>query len=232
MYQTYPIGQLSYPQIPLSSYLQNFWGSFINFFANIILALIIIIVGFLVAYVVDYLIRWVIIKLKINEGLEQIGFNKWAERANIKIEVDKFLGKVMFWVVWVLFWMMACDILGLSSFNQFISSVLRFLPNIIVAGLITVGAFFLGDFLKKVFYGIIKGAGAKGAEIGSEIVYYSTIIFGIGMALYQLGVAREIINLIIGGIVLAGALAIGLAFGLGGQEKASELIDMLKKKFS
>jgi small-conductance mechanosensitive channel len=227
----YPtMGQYQSPSELLNYYLGSYWSGLLNFLANLIIAVIIVLVGFLVAYLVEYVIRWIIEKLKINEGLENLGFNKWAERANLKIELDKFLGRVMFWVTWVVFWMMACDVLGLSSFNQFIYSILRFLPNAIVAGLIVVGAFFLADFLKRVFYGIIKGGGAKGAEVGSEIVYYTIVVFGIGAALYQLGIAREIINFLIGGVILAFALAFGLAFGLGSQDAAKDLIEDLKRR--
>jgi small-conductance mechanosensitive channel len=228
----YPtMGQYPNPNELLNYYLGSYLSGLANFLVNLIIAVIIVLVGFLVAYLVEYVVRWIIEKLRINEGLESLGFDKWAERANLKIELDKFLGRVMFWVTWVVFWMMACDVLGLSSFNQFVYGVLRFLPNAIVAGLIIVAAFFLADFLKKVFYGVIKGAGAKGAEAGSEIVYYTIVVFGIGTALYQLGVAREIISFLVGGVILALALAFGLAFGLGSQEAARELIEELKRKF-
>ncbi|MGC8981517.1 MAG: mechanosensitive ion channel family protein [Minisyncoccia bacterium] len=229
--QQYPtIGQYTNPSDLLNYYFGNYWSGLLNFLSNFVIAVIIVLVGFLVSYLVEYIIRWLVEKLKINEGLESLGFNKWAERANLKIEVDKFLGRVMFWVTWVVFWMAACDVLGLSSFSQFIYSVLRFLPNAIVAGLIVVGAFFLADFLKKVFYGLIKGAGAKGAEAGSEIIYYVIVVFGIGAALYQLGVAREIINFLIGGVILAFALAFGLAFGLGCQDAARDLVEDIKRR--
>ena len=234
--RTYPqvgtAGQYLYPYELFNYYLTNFWSSLAVFVANLVVALILVLFGFLVAFLLEYVVRWVVEKLRINEGLEHLGFNKWAEKANLQLALDKFLGRLTFWVVWLLFWMMAFDILGLSSFNQLLSTVLRFLPNALVAGLVIVASLFLADFLKKVFYAVLKGSDVRGAEFGSEVVYYSLVVFGLGVALYQLGVAREIIGLLVGGAVLAGALATGLAFGLGCQDVARDLVEKLRRKLS
>ena len=49
--------------------------------------------------------------------------------------------------------------------------------------------------------------------------------FAIVVAVNQLGIATTLINTLLIGIVGALALASGLAFGLGGRDKAAELIE-------
>jgi hypothetical protein len=49
------------------------------------------------------------------------------------------------------------------------------------------------------------------------------------MALEQLNVADELIRTVVMGAVGAGALALGLAFGLGGRDNADEFLDKMRK---
>jgi len=44
-----------------------------------------------------------------------------------------------------------------------------------------------------------------------------------------LGVAKEIIHTLFGGLVAMLAIAGGLAFGLGGKDKAREILDKIKE---
>jgi hypothetical protein len=48
--------------------------------------------------------------------------------------------------------------------------------------------------------------------------------------LTQLGVAAELVKILFTGIVSMLALAFGLAFGLGGQNEARDILKQLRKK--
>lgn len=223
-----------YSQSPLdvlAFYWLNYGQRFVDSLWLLILSLVIVIIGFLVAKVLEFIVRFVVSKLKINEYLSRAGFGKFLERANVALKTEEFLGLLTFWVVWILFWMSAFDVLGWSRINQFIEEVIKYLPTALVSGLIVVGSFFLGDFLRRVSYVWFKGLELKGSRQASELVFYAIVIFGIANALYQLGISREIIGLIIGGVVLSFAIAAGLAFGLGGQELARELLSRARDKF-
>ena len=64
--------------------------------------------------------------------------------------------------------------------------------------------------------------------VGS-VTKWAVLIFSLLVALSQLNVAEEIIRIVITGIVAGGALAFGLAFGLGGKSHADELIGKMRK---
>lgn len=222
-----------YPQSPLEVmglYTFNYLQKFFDFLMYFLVALVIVIIGFVIAKAVEFIVRLVIQRLKINELLTNLGFGKFLEKANVALKTEEFLGILVFWVVWVLFWMPAFDILGWRQINQFITQVVSYLPTALIAGVIVVIAYFLGDFLRRASYVWFKGIELKGAKQASEFVFYAVLIFGIANALYQLGISREIIGIIITGIVVALAIAFGLAFGLGGQELARELLSKAKEK--
>ena len=51
------------------------------------------------------------------------------------------------------------------------------------------------------------------------------------LVLHQLGVAQELLRILFGGLVAMVALAGGLAFGLGGQNTARQILDEVWDKF-
>jgi len=67
--------------------------------------------------------------------------------------------------------------------------------------------------------------------LGGKIVKYVTIILFVAMGLNYMNVADSIINMAFGALVIGGAVAGALAFGLGGREAAAKtLADLQKKK--
>jgi hypothetical protein len=92
-----------------------------------------------------------------------------------------------------------------------------------VAAVILLVAPLLGRFVR----GLIEvGAGQMGftnARLLGRIAEVAIVAFAVLIAINQLGIAADLINILFVGIVAALALAFGLAFGLGGREVASEI---------
>jgi hypothetical protein len=216
----------------LFQYWQNFQVGFFDFLMRFIAAAIVVIVGFLVAWIVEWIIRWLVENLKINEFLRNAGMATWLERANVELKTEKFLGSLAFWIIWVLFWMPALDLLNLSAFNQFLSQLLRYLPTAVVGGLIIVAGVFLAEFIRKLVETILKGSRVQGAGAAGTIVYWAVIIFALAASLSHLGVARDFINILLSGFIALIALAGGLAFGLGGQDLARDILSKIKREIS
>jgi len=220
---------LSVDQLTLF-YINNFFLSVLDFFPRLILFLVFIILGYLIGWVISFLISSLVNKINLNKYLADVGLAKFLEKANIELRADKFLGKLFFFIVFIVFLLPAFDILGLPVFSQLLNEVLRFLPKAIVSGIIFVFALVVADFLRKTVYAFLRGLEVKGAHTGSNVIYYSVIIFGLILALSNLGVASEIFNILVMGIVLSIALAFGLSFGLGGQEIARQFLENIKEK--
>jgi ABC-type multidrug transport system fused ATPase/permease subunit len=216
---TYP-----YPVAPnnpaelLSYYSLKFIDKLLQFIAAFIVALVLVILGYFIAKLIEWLVKWGVEKLRINEALKTLGFERWLERANIELKTENFLGALAF------------DILGLSNVNDFIYRAINYLPVALVGGLIFVISVFLAEFLRKLSFVWFKGLELKGAKLASEIVFYAVAIFGLIAALNHLGVARDILNIVVGGVILAFALGVGLSLGLGGQDLAREFLNKIKEK--
>lgn len=71
------------------------------------------------------------------------------------------------------------------------------------------------------------GIDTVAANLFATISKWAIIIFAIMAALIQLGIAATLIHILFGGIVAMLALAGGIALGLGGKDKAHEVLDKI-----
>lgn len=66
----------------------------------------------------------------------------------------------------------------------------------------------------------------------ASLARWAVITFAFLAVLSQLGVATRLIEILFAGLVLMLAIAGGLAFGLGGKDKAAQWLDSLDKELS
>src|SRR5690606_2994084 len=64
-----------------------------------------------------------------------------------------------------------------------------------------------------------------GAGTMSSVVYWATIALFTAMGLSYMGIADSIVNLAFGAVVVGGAAAAALAFGLGGRDAAARQLN-------
>src|SRR5918994_1729429 len=106
-----------------------------------------------------------------------------------------------------------------QSLSDGLGAILGALPALIGAIIILVIATLLANFVA----GIVRGA--TGSNVIGSVAQYGIIVFAAFAALTQLGIAEELIAptfLILLGAV---ALAAAIAFGLGGQGVARQMVE-------
>jgi len=173
-----------------------------------------------------YLVR----ALHIDNALTRVGFRRAWERSGFSLNSANFFQELVKWFFIIVFLMAATNILGLQQVSEFLSAVVYYLPNVIVAAIILLIGILVAKFLENFVRASVKAAGLISANFLAEATKWTVFVFSMLVALAQLRVAEDIIRIIIVGFVAAAALATGLAFGLGGVKHADELIATLKKK--
>ena len=98
---------------------------------------------------------------------------------------------------------------------------------IIFAGQVLMGLVILalGIYLANLAYSTVMASNSSQAKILAQAARISILIFSGAVALRHMGLADEIINLAFGLLLGAIAVAIALAFGLGGREIAAQEIE-------
>ena len=199
--------------------LEDALAVFLSYIPQLIGAIIILIVGYIIAKVLQAIVGRV---------LRGIGFDRWMERGGVKQFFDRaqtdhtpatIIGLLVFWFIFIIAITMAADAVGIQQISAFLNQLLAFIPSILAAVLILFLAALLANFLS----GIVRGA--TGSGMLASVVYYAVIIYAVFAALTELGIAVALTAptfLILLGAV---ALAVAIAFGIGGREVARDIVE-------
>jgi hypothetical protein len=213
--------------------LQALWGTLLGFLPNLIGAILVFIVGLVVATVLERLIERVVYYLKVDTLLRRAGVEPYFEQANIKMNVGHFIGKVVYWFIAIVFLIAASDILHFAAFSSFLrETLIPFIPNVLVAVLIVLASLVAANFLRRLVVASINGARMHHAKGLGTLTWWVVFVFGFLSALLQVGVAVGIINTLITGLIAMVAIAGGLAFGLGGKDRAARFLEKLSSDMS
>ncbi len=209
----------------LRSSFYELGGDLFSFLPELILAVVVVIAGWIIGGFLSQVVERLFVRLKLNAALDAAGVDDLTERAGYSFKPGQFVGVLIKWFVILVFVVAALDILRLDQVTVFFREVaLGYLPKVIVAVLILLGASVLANVASASITAGARAAGYKAADLLGTITRYSVIVFAVLAALNQLEIAPELVQTLFMGIVFAVSLAAGLAFGLGGKEAASEYI--------
>lgn len=205
--------------------LQSVWYGVAAFVPNLVVAIIIFAIGWVLAALVERLVDSILKALKLDSALRSAGLEDVVKRAGHNLNSGMFVGVLCKWFVIVVFLMASFDVLGLSQANEFLRQVVNYLPQVIVAVLVLLIGAVIARAMQKVVVASAKAGHLHVAELSGRVTKWSIWIFAILTALYTLGVAPGIIQTLITAVFAGGALAFGLAFGLGGRDTAQKVIE-------
>jgi hypothetical protein len=186
--------------------------------------LLIVAIGWFIATLIARAVAALLRSIRFNDMAERSGFAGFVANTGVETDSSGFLADIAKWFVRLITLVVGFDALGLPAVSDVLRQVLLWLPNLVVA----VAALILGGLAANWLAGLVRGATAK-ADLGNPellatIVRVATWAFAIVVALNQVGIARELVNTLFIATVGAVALALGLAFGIGGRDTAAEVV--------
>jgi hypothetical protein len=213
----------------LNQSFQGLLSGLIAFIPNLVIAVVIFVIGWLIGVGLERVVKQIVDALRIDSALKAAGVERVVERAGYNLSSGLFLGILVKWFVIIVFLVAALDVLRLDEVNAFLSNVvLGYLPQVIVAVLILLVAAIIADTAKRVVSGAARAADLQAANLLGSIARYAIWIFAILAALAHLQVATAFVQTLFTGVVIAVSLAVGLAFGLGGQQAAARYLEHLR----
>jgi hypothetical protein len=112
----------------------------------------------------------------------------------------------------------AVDILEIASLRTVLGVILQVSAQVLVGVVI----FSVGLYLANLAFRLILSSGSPQAFLIAQAARIAITVFVAAMALQQMGIAPNIVNLAFGLLTGGIAVAIALAFGLGGRDVAGE----------
>ena len=202
--------------------LTNALNSFLNAIPQVIGALLIIIIGWVISNVLARLVRELLERGGADRLFSKYGGVVYGTRS-AAFQPSIVAAEVVKWIVRFIFLVAAANVLGMPQVSLLLNQVLLWIPNLLVAAVILLVAPLLARFVRGA---IEVGAGQMGfsnAGLLGRIAEIAIVAFAVLVAINQLGIAADLINILFIGVVAAVSLAFGLAFGLGGRDVAARI---------
>ena len=112
----------------------------------------------------------------------------------------------------------AVDILGIPALQEVVSVILAIAAQVLIGVIV----FAIGLYLANLAFNLILASGTAQSRFLAQSARIAILTLVGAMALNRMGIAPNIVNLAFGLILGGIAVAIALAFGLGGREVAKE----------
>lgn len=194
---------------------QNLINQFVEFVPRIFGSMLILLIGIGVARLAAFVIQRVLDKV----GLDKIG-NRLNEISIIKqlkteIKLSEIIAKVLYYYILLMFITAATETLGVAAITEMVSSLVNFIPKLIVAAIMLQVGVLLADALRSAVLSLCQSFNIASGRLLSMIVFGFFLIITIISALGQAGINTELLessfNLIIGGVIFAFAIGYGVA---------------------
>jgi Conserved TM helix len=214
----------------LRASLANALSMFLSAIPRIIGFAVVLLVGWFVASLIAKGVAALLRAIKFNDLAHRSGFGGFVQNMGVRRDPAGVIADVAKWFVRLITLVVAFDTLGLPAVSGVLQRLLLWLPNLIVALAVLV----IGGLAAGALSRLVRGATAQGGfanpDTMATVAKVAVWAFAIIVAVNQLGIATNLINTLVIGVIGAVALASGLAFGLGGRERAAAVLDRVSRQ--
>lgn len=212
---------------------QNLWLKSISILPEIVLSIVIFIVGWVVGDTLGHWVAKIFRSLKVDQALESIGLSDIVRRTGYRLNSGEFIGALVKWFVIVVFLISVLDILNLKNINVILATlILPYIVVVIASVIILMIGALLASVLQKIVVASSRAANLVQADLFGAITKWSIWIFTILVVIDILGIGGDYLKILFIGLIAMLTIAGGLAFGLGGQQVASEWLEKVKDEIS
>ncbi|MDP2908217.1 MAG: hypothetical protein Q8N77_00250 [Nanoarchaeota archaeon] len=210
----------------LTNPLVSLWVSFVELLPNLIAAIVILIIGYVVAYIIGHALKVMLWKLGLDKQIDQAKLSK----AMGKLRLSSILGEITKWYIFLVFLQSAIDLVNLGTLSLLLQEFVMWIPNVIAAALVIIFGLYVAHFitLKVREHTDVRGGRTLTGILNTVIIFIVIVI-----AMEQIGINVSILTntflILLGGLALGAAIAIGISFGLGTQKDAGRALEKIKK---
>jgi len=219
-----PIVRPSFTDTLLASFRDAF-SMILSAIPRILAFIVIVAIGWFVSSIIARAITGLLRAIRFDELMQRSGLADFINKMGTGIDSVGIVAGVVKWIIRVVVLLVAFDVLGLPAVSDVMRQLLLWLPNLVVA----IFVLFIGGIAARGLGNVVRGATAEGGfsnpETLANVARTAVWSFAVVIAVNQLGIATNLITTLFTGFVGALAIALGLAFGLGGRDLASRTLE-------
>jgi len=195
------------------------------FLPRLALAVIVLIGGWMLAKVARFAVIKALRAINFHVLTERAGMDGFLQQGGIRSDTTDLFGLFAYWLVLLAALIIGFNGLGLTYVTELLGHVVLFVPKVIVALLILIFGSYFARFVAGAVAAYCRNVGIQDADMLARLAQYAIVIFVVLIALDQMDIGGTIVRqsflIILGGVVFA----LALAFGLGGQRWAAEMLE-------
>lgn len=191
---------------------------------NIVGAILILLLGWIVTKIVVFLLKRVLKFVKIDQLTAKINHMKLFGKTDIKFGITNAIIIFVKWILFLVFLIIASDIMNWTIVSEEIGNLLRYLPKLFSAIALFMIGIYIAKFVKKAIQGFYESFDLAGSKIISTLVFYIIAVIITITALNQAGIDTTVVTNNVTVILGAFLLAISIGFGLGSKEVIGDLL--------
>jgi len=199
--------------------VQGMLDKMLSVLPHLFAAALLLVIAWFIARIVQRIVTNLLTGIGFNSILVRLGVGK--EPTKGERTLSEVMGYLVLAVIMLFAIMGASRLLGFTLLADMLAQFTAFTGHVVV-GLIILA---LGLFLANLASNAIKASKMAQAKFFALAARIAILVLVGAMALRQMGLANEIINLAFGLLLGAIAVAVALAFGLGGREIAAREIE-------
>ncbi len=209
--------------IEVSNSIQQGLNTFFNFLPRLIGFLLILLIGYVIAKVVKKAVAALLNKIGLDKQTHTGAVGDYVDRVNPNFSPANLIGAIAFWFIFLGAISIAVSQLGIPALENFVAAIVAYLPNVVAAIII----FVVAGLIAAAVGGLVArtmGDTPTGKIVGTVV---PVLVMGIAtfMILQQLQIAPAIVQITYTALLGATALALALAFGLGGRPVAERMLN-------
>jgi hypothetical protein len=211
----------------ISSPATNMLNTFMGAIPLIFTAAVILTVAYFVGKILADLASSLLAGFGFDAMLGKIGLQAKQTEGGTPTTPSQVAGTVVLVGTMLVATVAAIDVLNLPALKAVATGLLGIAGQVLIGVLL----FGVGLFIANWVADFIKSTGMRESNLLATAARVAILIFAGAMALRQIGVAADIVNLTFGLLLGALAVALAIAFGLGGRDVAAEQLRDWVKPF-
>lgn len=214
---------LSWQGALLSSWAQV-WSSFLGILPSLLGAIVIFGVGLILAYWLKRLIIEALKLVRFEKVSSSIGADKYLAKAEIRYGLIELLGTAVEWIIILIFFLAAVDVLGLSAVSAVLATVLGYIPNVVAAALIFAAGYIIAGLAAALVRSALVSVDHEAAKPIGRLTRWVILLVAFFAALDQLRIAQGLIATFFQGLTYTIVLVVGLSVGLGAKDLVAKIL--------
>jgi hypothetical protein len=195
------------------------------FLPRLLVAVGVLIVGWLIAKAARFTTVKALRAFNFHVLTERAGIDGFLQQGGTEKDATDLFALIVYWLVILAALIIASNGLGLSQVTDLLTRVMLFLPKLLVALVLLIFGSYFGRFVGQAVTTYLRNAEIADADLLGFVVRYAIVAFVVLLAFDHLDIGGGLIQntflILLSGVVLA----LALAFGIGGRDWASALLE-------